>query len=108
MIDCTANAYVRSIPDRPGVAGVLIDTERDLLFTSDRAAARVSVYRRSAESLLAQVAVDPRPNGLALDTARHRLFSFDLDEPRARTEGDRDEDEAELFWAAIYNSSPSL
>ena len=81
VIDCRRNAYLRSLPDLPGVAGVLIDTDRDLLFTSDRAAARVSVFRCSDEALLAQVGVGPRPNGLAFDTRRRHLYSFNLGEP---------------------------
>src|SRR5439155_1431211 len=64
-----------------GVAGVLIDSDRDLLFTSDRAAARVSIFRCSDEKLFAQVAVGPRPNGLAFDTRRRHLYSFNLGEP---------------------------
>jgi DNA-binding beta-propeller fold protein YncE len=81
VIDCRSNAYLRSLPGLPGVAGVLIDSERDLLFSSDRAAARASVFRCSDETLLAQVAVGPRPNGLAFDTRRHHLYSFNLGEP---------------------------
>jgi DNA-binding beta-propeller fold protein YncE len=81
IIDCTSNTYLRSLADLPGVAGVLIDTERDLLFTSERAAARVSVFRCSDETLLAQIGVGPRPNGLAFDAARGHLYSFNLGEP---------------------------
>jgi DNA-binding beta-propeller fold protein YncE len=60
---------------------VFIDAERDLLFTSDRAAARVSVFRCSDETLIAQIDVGPRPNGLAFDTHRRYLYSFNLGEP---------------------------
>ena len=81
VIDCGRDACLRSLPDLPGVAGVLIDTDRDLLFTSDRAAARVSVFRCSDEALVAQVEVGPRPNGLAFDHGRGHLFSFNLGEP---------------------------
>lgn len=81
VIDCRSNAYLRSLSGLPGVAGVLIDTERDLLFSSDRAAARVSVFRCSSESPLAEIAVGPRPNGLAFDTRRNHLYSFNLGEP---------------------------
>lgn len=81
VIDCRGNAFLRSLPDLPGVAGVLIDTERDLLFTSDREAARVSVFRPSDETLLAHVDVGPRPNGLAFDARRRNLYSFNLGEP---------------------------
>ncbi len=81
VIDCRSNAYLRSLPDLPGVAGVLIDTELDLLCTSDRAAARVGIFRSSNETLLARIAVGPRPNGLAFDTRRNHLYSFNIGEP---------------------------
>lgn len=81
VIDCRATAYLRALPGHPGVAGVLIDRDRDLLFTSDRAAARVSVYRCSDERLLTRIGVGQRPNGLAFDVNRGRLYSFNLGEP---------------------------
>ena len=81
VIDCQDARYLRSLPGHAGVAGVLIDTEQDLLFTSDRGAGQVCVYRCSDESLLARIAVGPRPNGLAFDRSRGRLFSFNLGEP---------------------------
>jgi DNA-binding beta-propeller fold protein YncE len=81
VIDCRSNSYLRSLPDLPGVAGVLIDTRRDLLFSTDRAAARVSVFRCSDEVLLMQVDVEPRPNGIAFDTRRRNLYTFNLGDP---------------------------
>lgn len=81
VLDCLSGAYLRALPDLPGVAGVLIESGQDLLFTSDRSAARVSVFRVSDETLLARVAVAPRPNALAFDGRRGNLFSFNLGEP---------------------------
>ena len=81
VIDCRTNGYLRSISGLPGVAGVLIDTKHDLLATSDRGAARVSLFRCSDERLLAHVDVGPRPNGLAYDRKRRRIFAFNLGEP---------------------------
>jgi DNA-binding beta-propeller fold protein YncE len=81
VLDCKSGTYLRSIAGFPGVAGVLIDSENDLLFTSDRAAARVSILRASDEAMLGQVAVDPRPNGLAFDPDARNLYSFNLGEP---------------------------
>src|SRR5436190_9844150 len=43
VLDCGQGRFLHSLPELPGVAGVLIDEEHDLLFTSDRGAARVSV-----------------------------------------------------------------
>jgi DNA-binding beta-propeller fold protein YncE len=81
VLDCLSGRYLRAIPDLPGVAGVLIDSAQDLLFTSDRAAARVSIFRASDEQLLGRVTVGPRPNALAYDPRQRELFSFDLGEP---------------------------
>lgn len=81
VLDCRTGRYLRAISDLPGVAGVLVDTARDLLFTSDRAAARVSIFRASDERLLGRVGVGPRPNALAHDPERGLVFSFDLGEP---------------------------
>ena len=81
VLDCEQGTFLRSVPDLPGVAGVLIDEEHDLLLTSDRGAARVSVFRCSDERLLGRVAVGPHPNGLAYDRRRRRLYAFNLGEP---------------------------
>ncbi len=81
VLDCETKTYLRSLPDLPGVAGVLIDEAHDLLFSSDRAAARVSVFRCSDEHLLGQTAVGAHPNGLAYDSRRRCLYSFNLGEP---------------------------
>ena len=81
VLDCIAQTFVRALPDLPGVAGVLIAEEDDLLFTSDRGAARVSVFRCSDEQLLGRVHVGPHPNGLAYDRRRRRLYAFNLGEP---------------------------
>ena len=81
VLDCEARTFLRSLPGLPGVAGVLIDEEHDLLFTSDRAAARVSIFRCSDEQALGQVAVRPHPNGLAYDRRGRRLYAFNLGEP---------------------------
>ena len=81
VLDCAERTFMHSLPELHGVAGVLIDEEHDLLFTSDRAAARVSVFRCSDEHLLGRVDVGPHPNGLAYDRLRRRLYSFNLGEP---------------------------
>ncbi len=81
VIDCQAGAYLRALPGHPGVAGVLIDQDTDLLFTSDREAAQVSVYRCSDEKFLARLEVGAHPNGLAFDPGRGRLFTFNLGKP---------------------------
>ena len=81
VFDCARRTYLHELPGHPGVAGVLIDSQRDLLLATDRAAARLSVYRVSDESLLARVAVGQRPNGVALDPHRMQAYTFDLGDP---------------------------
>jgi hypothetical protein len=81
VIDCAAAARLRALPGHPGVAGVLIDQAAGLLFTSDRAAATACIYRCPDEQLLGRVRVGPHPNGLAFDTSRRQLFSFNLGDP---------------------------
>lgn len=85
VLDCEERRFLRSLPELPGVAGVLIDEEHDLLFTSDRAAARVSVFRCSDELLLGRGGVGPHPNGLAYDRRRRRLYAFNLGEPLGKS-----------------------
>jgi len=81
VFDCRSGAYIGAITDLPGVAGVLIDSEQDLLFTSDRTAGRVSLLRCSDQTLIDRVPVGPRPNALAYDRRFRRLFSFNLGDP---------------------------
>jgi hypothetical protein len=82
VLDCNARSYLHALPaELPGVAGVLVDEEQELLFSSDRGAARVSVFRCSDEQLLGQVEVGPHPNGLAYDPERRNVYSFNLGEP---------------------------
>jgi len=82
VLDCETRSYVYALPvELSGVAGVLVDEEQDLLFSSDRGAAKVSIFRCSDEQLLGQVEVGPHPNGLAYDPGRRRLYGFNLGEP---------------------------
>ena len=73
--------HVGSIPDLPGVAGVLIDSDNNLLFTSDRGCSRVSVFACADKMPLGQVTVGAHPNGLAYDPERRRLYAFNLGDP---------------------------
>ena len=59
--------FLHSIDDLPGVAGVLVDQEHDLLFTSDRGCARVSIFRCSDEATARAGRRRTHPNGLAYD-----------------------------------------
>ena len=81
VVDCATMAYIGALPDLPGVAGVLIAGDEGLILTSDRGCARISVYSALDDSLLGRVEVGPHPNGLAFDSKRRRIFSFNLGDP---------------------------
>jgi DNA-binding beta-propeller fold protein YncE len=81
VFDCASATYLHALEGHPGVAGVLIDSELDLMLTTDRGAERLSSFRVSDETLVARFTVGQRPNGVALDTRQLRAYTFDLGEP---------------------------
>jgi DNA-binding beta-propeller fold protein YncE len=81
VFDCANASYLHALDGHPGVAGVLVDSDLDVMLTTDRGAARLSYVRVSDEALMAQVAVGRRPNGVALDTRAMRAYTFDLGDP---------------------------
>jgi len=85
LIDCHTTAYGHALEGHPGVAGILLDQRSGLLVSSDRARARISLWRVPDERLLGRVEVDSHPNGLAYDPVRARLFVFCLGDPPGHT-----------------------
>lgn len=81
VFDCAKGEYLRALDGHPGVAGVLIDSDLDLMLTTDRAASQLTFYRISNEKLIAQFAVGAHPNGVALDTRQMHAYTFDLGDP---------------------------
>ena len=81
VIDCRTNHYLQSIPDLPGVAGVLVSEERDLVFTANRAENTVGIFSPTLEGKLVKVAVGTRPNGLAYDPVCRLLLAANVGDP---------------------------
>ncbi len=81
VIDCRINHSLRSIPDLPGVAGVLVSEERDLVFTANRAENTVGMFSPTWEGTLVKVAVGTRPNGLAYDSVCKILLTANVGDP---------------------------
>ena len=85
VIDCARNAYLRSIPGLPAVAGVLISERPALAFTSNRGEDTVGIFRPGDEDQpsanVAKVPVGVRPNGLAFDPARGTLVAANIGDP---------------------------
>jgi len=85
VIDLERDAYVGSIRGLPGVAGALVSDERDLVFTSNRAADTVSVISATELLVVTTVPVGSRPNGLALDEGRGVLLAAGVGAPYTLT-----------------------
>src|SRR5438128_3595239 len=81
VIDAAAGRLVETIEGLPAVAGALVSDERDLVFTSNRGDNTVGVAAVAAPPAVARVAVGVRPNGLAYDARRHRLFVANVGDP---------------------------
>ncbi len=81
IIDGSTHRYVGSIPDLPGVAGVLVSDEHDLVFTSNRGENTVGIFSPTGEAAVVKVAVGVRPNGLAYDPRRRRLLAANVGDP---------------------------
>jgi DNA-binding beta-propeller fold protein YncE len=88
LIDSRNDKYLRSIPRLPGVAGVLVSNEKNLVFTSNRGEKTVGVFQHSCEEGLEKISVGGFPNGLAFDPARNHLLAANvskLDDPAPAT-----------------------
>jgi DNA-binding beta-propeller fold protein YncE len=81
LIDTRADKYLRSIPGLPGVAGVLVSNEKDLVFTSNRVEKTVGVFVHGQERKLEKVRVGGDPNGLAFDPSLSNLLAANVSRP---------------------------
>ena len=78
MIDVHRDKYVQSIPELPGVAGVLVSEETDLVFTSNRSEKTVGIFPHAGEKDLEKVVVGGFPNGLAFDPSHQQLLAANV------------------------------
>jgi len=78
VIDSHHDKYLRSISRLPGVAGVLVSNEKDLIFSSNRGEKTVGVFPFGREEKLEKVRVGSFPNGLAFDPSRNTLLAANV------------------------------
>src|SRR2546426_11861430 len=78
ITDSRHDKYLHSIPGLPGVAGVLVSNEKDLVFTSNRGEKTVGVFPHGREGKLEKVKVGGFPNGLAFDPSRESLLAANV------------------------------
>jgi DNA-binding beta-propeller fold protein YncE len=81
VIDIDARTHVRSIGGLTAVAGALVSTAADLVFTSNRGEDTVGMFRPDDPASLEKIAVGLRPNGLAYDPGRGRLLAAHVGDP---------------------------
>jgi DNA-binding beta-propeller fold protein YncE len=81
VLDIEAGKYVGSIPGLTAVAGALVATSPDLVFTSNRGEDTVAVFSPDEPGSLAKIPVGVRPNGLAYDRGRAHLLAAHVGDP---------------------------
>ena len=70
VLEPAAGRHLFSIGDLPGVAGVLVSDEAQLIITSNRAENTIGVFAPGPDPRVVKIAVGVRPNGLAYDPER--------------------------------------
>jgi DNA-binding beta-propeller fold protein YncE len=81
VFDPASHKHLYSVPHLPGVAGVLVSDEAQLIITSNRAENTIGVFAPGPDPQVAKVAVGVRPNGLAFDHVRRQILAANVGDP---------------------------
>ena len=81
VLDPEAEKYLGSIGGLRAVAGALVSTSGDRVFTSNRGENTVGLFGTDDHASVDRVAVGVRPNGLAHDPGRDRLLAAHVGDP---------------------------
>ena len=84
VIDGVRGVHQATIGGCPEASGVLCAQEKGLVFAAARGARKVLVLEAESGDVVGEVAVGPKPNGLAWDPLRRRLLVASVDDFRAR------------------------
>jgi len=88
VFDPSSRRHLFSVPHLPGVAGVLVSDEAQLIITSNRAENTIGIFAPTPNPIVAKVAVGIRPNGLAYDDERRQILVANVGDssaPRSHT-----------------------
>jgi len=81
VFDPASSRYLFSIPNLPGVAGVLVSDEAQLIIASARGENTIGVFAPGPEPRVTKIAVGLRPNGLAFDHKRGLILAANVGDP---------------------------
>ena len=79
--DPASGTYMFSVPQLPGVAGVLVSDEAQLIISSNRAENTIGIFSPGPDPQVSKVSVGVRPNGLAYDPARRQILVANVGDP---------------------------
>ncbi|HLH88345.1 MAG TPA: hypothetical protein VKX28_07790 [Xanthobacteraceae bacterium] len=81
VFDPASGRHQFSVAGLPGVAGVLVSDEAQLIIASARAENTVAIFPPGPAPQLRKIAVGVRPNGLAFDLRRGVLLAANIGDP---------------------------
>jgi DNA-binding beta-propeller fold protein YncE len=84
VLDGASLTHVASIPGCPEGSGVICAQEPSLVFAAARGAGKVLVIQAGSNTVVGELGVGPRPNGLAWDLDHEQLLVADVQENTAR------------------------
>jgi len=81
VFDPASGRHSFSVPRLPGVAGLLVSDEAQLIITANRAENTIAIFRPGPRPEVSKVAVGVRPNGLAYDNGRRQILIANVGDP---------------------------
>ncbi len=81
VFDPTTGRHLFSVPELPGVAGVFVSDEAQLIIASARTENTIGIFAPGADPRVRKIAVGLRPNGLAFDARRGLILAANVGDP---------------------------
>ena len=81
VFDPASQRHLFSVPQLPGVAGVLVSDEAQLIIASNRTENTIGIFSPGPDPQVSKVSVGVRPNGLAYDHARRQILVANVGDP---------------------------
>ena len=81
VLDPASGKHLFSVPQLPGVAGVLVCDQAQLIITSNRAENTIGIFPPGPDPQVSKVPVGIRPNGLAYDHTRRQILVANVGDP---------------------------